>query len=100
MQTEQERVYERSSLTPRDVLEALVEFDEFGGASFELIVWEYGLQPGAVVDAWEQVRAGGLVDAIGNDKFSGEQMYRLNDAGWEAEVACGGRRPRGRVPAR
>jgi DNA-binding IclR family transcriptional regulator len=77
----------RPGVTAEDVLATLSAFDRFGGASLELIAWEFGVAPSTIADVWARLRDAGLLRRAGEDPATGEPMYRLSADGW---VALGG----------
>ena len=74
----------RSGLTAEQVLATLSVFDRFGGASLELIAWEFGVAPSTIADVWDRLRDDGLLRPAGEDPATGEPMYRLSAGGWDA----------------
>jgi diguanylate cyclase (GGDEF)-like protein len=73
----------------RDVLDVLVRFDEFGGASIELAAWELDVEDRQVVAAWSRAISGGLLESAGTELAFGEEMWRLTDSGRKASEATG-----------
>ena len=57
------------------------DFDEFGGASIELVAWELGEHPGLLTAAWSQAVADGLLEPAGIDSIFGEPLGRLSEKG-------------------
>ena len=73
------------------VLEAVGEFDQFGGASFSLIAWELFVEEQRVARAWERAVADSLVRPAGRDRVNGEPLWRLAAGGWAARDGAGTR---------
>ena len=71
-------------ISEQGLLEVVAEFDELGGASLGLIAWELYVTEAEVSEAWASAIAAGWLEASGWDEVSGEQMWRLTAAGWEA----------------
>ena len=69
------------SLTPREVLAVLADFDRFGGSSVALIAWELGAPEESVADLASQAAKEGLLRPSGVDPVSGEDMWRLTGLG-------------------
>jgi hypothetical protein len=61
------------------VLEVVGGFDDDGGASVGLVVWELCVDDWLVAGAWEQAKARGLIATAGYDRC--EQLWRLTPAG-------------------
>lgn len=91
---------ERSTQAPRSpalaidlsrVLEVLAEFDQFGGASVELVAWELSVDVSAVARGWSRAVTAGLVEQAGTDQLhEGERLWRLTEAGRRAvQSNCG-----------
>jgi hypothetical protein len=55
------------------------DFDEFGGASIELVAWELGEPPSLLTTAWSEAIADGLLEPAGIDSIFGEPLWRLSD---------------------
>jgi diguanylate cyclase (GGDEF)-like protein len=72
-----------------DVLDVLVRFDEFGGASVQLAAWELGVDERQVVAAWQRAIREGLLEPAGTELALGEEMWRLTDAGRQASETKG-----------
>jgi GT2 family glycosyltransferase len=53
------------------------DFDEFGGASIELVAWELGEPPSLLTAAWSRAIADGLLEPAGVDSVFGEPLWRL-----------------------
>ena len=75
----------------QQVLEAVGDFDEFGGASLSLIAWELFVEEQRVARAWEQAVAGNLLRRAGRDRVVDEQLWRLTAGGWAARQGGGER---------
>jgi diguanylate cyclase (GGDEF)-like protein len=67
-----------------EVLDVLLRFDEFGGASIELAAWELGVEEARIAAAWSRAVNGGLFEPAGTELAFGEAMWRLTEAGWKA----------------
>jgi DNA-binding PadR family transcriptional regulator len=68
----------------QSVLDVLADFDQFGGASLELVAWELDVDESAVSAAWSQAIDDGLLEQSGTDHVLGEKMWRLSDKGRHA----------------
>jgi hypothetical protein len=68
----------------QSVLDVLADFDEFGGASLELIAWELDVDESAVSAAWSQAIDDCLLEPFGTDHVLAEKMWRLSDRGRRA----------------
>jgi hypothetical protein len=66
------------------VLEAVGDFDEFGGANLSLIAWELFVTEQRVARAWEQAVENSLLRPAGRDRVDGEPLWRLTAGGWAA----------------
>jgi hypothetical protein len=55
------------------------DFDEFGGASPELVAWELGEPPSRIIAAWSKAIAEGVLEPAGVDSVFGEPLWRLSD---------------------
>jgi hypothetical protein len=64
----------------QQVLEAVGEFDDCGGASLGLVAWELCVDEELVAPAWQQAINHGLIKPAARD--SQEQLWRLSSAGW------------------
>ena len=78
-------------ISVQQVLEAVGEFDESGGASMSLIAWELFVEEQRVARAWEQAVAEGLLRRAGRDRVDGERFWRLTAGGWAARERVGQR---------
>lgn len=66
------------------VLDVLADFDEFGGASRDLVAWELDVDESAVATAWAQAIDDGLLEeSVVHDAHS-EKMWRLSEQGKRA----------------
>jgi hypothetical protein len=63
----------------QQLLEAVAEFDDSGGASLGLVAWELCVEEELVAPAWQQAINHGLIRPAGCD--SQEQLWRLSSAG-------------------
>jgi len=54
------------------------DFDEFGGASIELVAWELGQPSSLLTGAWSQAIASGVLEPAGTDSIFGEPVWRLS----------------------
>ena len=61
------------------LLEAVAEFDDSGGASLGLVAWELCVDEELVAPAWRQAIRHKLIRRAGRD--SQEQLWRLTPAG-------------------
>jgi hypothetical protein len=55
------------------------DFDEFGGASIELVAWELGEPPSRLDAAWSRAVAEGMLEPAGVDSVFGEPIWRLSE---------------------
>ena len=55
------------------------DFDEFGGASIELVAWELGAPPSRLDAAWSRAVAEGMLEPAGVDSVFGEPIWRLSE---------------------
>jgi DNA-binding PadR family transcriptional regulator len=66
------------------VLNVLADFDEFGGASRDLVAWELDVEESAVAAAWARAVDDGLLEeSVVHDALS-EKMWRLTERGKRA----------------
>ncbi len=68
----------------RSLLDVMADFDQFGGASLELVTWELSIEESAVTAAWSGAIADGLLKRSGIDEVPGEDMWRLTTSGRRA----------------
>jgi hypothetical protein len=68
------------------VLDAALEFAEFGGVSQGLIAWEFGVSEASIAGAFADAIAGELLCRVGPDDELGEEMWQLTELGREV---CG-----------
>jgi hypothetical protein len=61
------------------VLSVMRDFDEFGGASLELVAWELGEPPSLVDPAWSKLIADGLIEPAGIDSVFGEPLWKISE---------------------
>jgi hypothetical protein len=71
------------------------DFDEFGGASAELVSWELGVDSTDVTGPWERAIQQGYLTPAPPDHVLGEQMFRITTRGREALVGELARMPQG-----
>jgi hypothetical protein len=55
------------------------DFDEFGGASLELVAWELGEPPSRIRDTWSKAIADGVLEPAGVDSVFGEPLWQLTE---------------------
>jgi hypothetical protein len=55
------------------------DFDEFGGASLELVAWELGEPPSRISAAWTKAVDEGVLEPAGVDSVFGEPLWRLSE---------------------
>ena len=80
-----ERKARRSdAVSVRSLLDVMADFDQFGGASLELVAWELSIEESAVTAAWSGAIADGLLKRSGIDEVPGEDMWRLTTGGRRA----------------
>jgi hypothetical protein len=60
------------------LLSVMRDFDEFGGASLELVAWELSEPPSRIDPAWSKLIAQGLIEPAGVDSIFGEPLWRLS----------------------
>jgi hypothetical protein len=66
------------------VLDALAEFDQFGGASIQLVAWELDIDETTAALAWSVATADGLIERSGMaDRRERMEMWRLTERGWQ-----------------
>jgi hypothetical protein len=53
------------------------DFDEFGGASIELVAWELGEPASRIEPTWSKLIADGQIEPAGVDSVFGEPLWRL-----------------------
>jgi hypothetical protein len=71
-----------SGVSLGDALEVVAEFNDSGGASLGLVVWELGVEEHLVARAWQQaIRLGLLTSAVPDAQG---QLWRLTEEGWAA----------------
>ena len=68
-----------SPVSLQQVLEAVEEFDDSGGASLGLVAWELCVDEELVAPAWQQAIRHELIRPAGRDLQ--EQLWRLTSAG-------------------
>lgn len=66
------------------VLDVLADFDQFGGASPELVAWELDKDASLIAPAWSRALADGLLEQGETDHTLGENLYRLSERGRRA----------------
>ena len=52
-----------NAISGRGLLDVMADFDQFGGASRELVAWELCIEESAVSSAWSRAIADGLLSA-------------------------------------
>ena len=70
-----------NTISGRGLLEVMADFDQFGGASRELVAWELCIEESAVSAAWSRAIADGLLERSGTDEVRGEETWRLTSWG-------------------
>jgi hypothetical protein len=55
------------------------DFEEFGGASIELVAWELGEPASRINEAWSKAVTEGLLEPAGVDSVFGEPLWRLSE---------------------
>ncbi len=55
------------------------DFDEFGGASIELVAWELGEPPSRLDAAWSRAVAEGMLEPAGVDSVFGEPLWKISE---------------------
>jgi hypothetical protein len=59
------------------LLAVMRDFDEFGGASIDLVAWELGEPPSRINAVWAKAIADGVLEPAGVDSVFGEPLWRL-----------------------
>ena len=72
------------TISGRGLLDVMADFDQFGGASRELVAWELCIEENAVSAAWSRAIASGLLERSGTDEVPGEETWRLTTPGRRA----------------
>ena len=72
------------TISGRSLLDVMPDFDQFGGASLELVAWELYIEESAVSAAWSRAIADGLLERSGTDEVPGEETWRLTTRGRRA----------------
>lgn len=70
-----------NAISGRRLLDVMADFDQFGGASIELVAWELCIEESAVSAAWSRAIADGLLERSGTDEVRGEETWRLTSWG-------------------
>ena len=67
----------------QNVLDVFADFDQFGGASIELVAWELDVDQSSIIGAWTQAINDGLLERSGSDSTGGhnEELWSLTDRG-------------------
>jgi len=73
-----------NAISGRGLLDVMADFDQFGGASRELVAWELCIEESAVSAAWSRAIADGLLERSGTDEVRGEETWRLTSWGRRA----------------
>jgi len=73
-----------NAISGRGLLDVMADFDQFGGASIELVAWELCIEESAVSAAWSRAIADGLLERSGTDEVRGEETWRLTSWGRRA----------------
>ena len=73
-----------NEISGRGLLDVMADFDQFGGASRELVAWELCMEESAVSAAWSRAIADGLLERSGTDDVPGEVTWRLTTRGRRA----------------
>jgi hypothetical protein len=60
------------------LLSVMRDFDEFGGASLELVAWELGEPSSRIHPAWSKLVADGVIEPAGVDSTFGEPLWRVS----------------------
>jgi hypothetical protein len=70
----------------QNVLDVFADFEQFGGASIELVAWELDVDHSRIIGAWTQAINDGLLERSGSDSTSGhnEELWSLTDRGRQA----------------
>jgi hypothetical protein len=66
------------------VLDVLADFDEFGGASRDLLAWELDVEESAVAPAWARAIEDGLLEESAVRDALSDKMWRLSERGKRA----------------
>jgi DNA-binding PadR family transcriptional regulator len=72
----------------QSVLDVFADFDQFGGASIELVAWELDVDQGRISGAWTHAINDGLLERSGSDSTAGrnEELWSLTDRGRQVQV--------------
>ena len=73
-----------NAISGRGLLDVMADFDQFGGASRELVAWELCIEESAVSAAWSRAIADGLLERSGTEEVPGEVTWRLTTRGRRA----------------
>ena len=71
-------------LSVRILLDVMSDFDQFGGASLELVAWELYIDESAVSAAWSRAIADGLIERSETHEVPGEETWKLTTWGRSA----------------
>jgi hypothetical protein len=66
-----------SQISVSDVVEAMVEFAPWGGASPSLVAWQLMCNEAQTETAWAQAHAAGLIEPAGRRDLDGHEVWRL-----------------------
>lgn len=71
----------------RVLLDVMSDFDQFGGASLELVAWELYIDESAVSAAWSRAIADGLIERSETHEVPGEETWKLTTWGRSAHAS-------------
>lgn len=66
------------------LLDVMADFEQFGGASLELVAWELYTEDSAVSAAWSRAVADALIERSETHEVPGEATWRLTTWGRRA----------------
>jgi hypothetical protein len=66
-----------AEISDERLMAVMRDFDEFGGASLELVAWELGEPASRIEPSWSKLVAEGLIEPAGVDSVFGEPLWRL-----------------------
>lgn len=74
-------------LSTRVLLDVMSDFDQFGGASLELVAWELYIDESAGSAAWSRAIADGLIERSETHEVPGEETWKLTTWGRSAHAS-------------
>ncbi len=72
-----------NAVSMQNVLDVFADFDQFGGASIELVAWELDVDQRSISGTWTEAINHGLLKRSGSDSTAGhkEELWSLTDRG-------------------